>query len=73
MLVPTEGVSGRVQADLQAARKNGVPLVRPRAVSDEKMSAARTLLSQCGLSKRAVTRQLGISAPTLYRYLEEER
>jgi len=73
MLVPTEGVSGRVQADLQAARKNGVPLVRPRAVSDEKMSAARALLSQGGRSKRAVARQLGISMLTLYRYLDEGR
>jgi len=73
MLVPTEGVSGRVQTGLQAARKNGVPLGRPRVVSDKTMSAARALLKDGARSKWSVARQLVISVPPLYRYLDEGR
>lgn len=54
------------------ARKDKAPrkkLGRPRAMNDEQVVRARELLAKPGISVSAVATELGVSRPTLYKYV----
>jgi DNA invertase Pin-like site-specific DNA recombinase len=57
----------RTPAALEAARKNGRP-GRKRLMTDRKITAARQLLAQ-GTSAADVAHNIGVSIPTLYRWI----
>ena len=58
----------RTQAGLKSARLRGRIGGRPRKMTTGKVESARELLS-AGMPPRDVARNLGISVPTLYRWL----
>lgn len=58
----------RTNAGLKAARARGRIGGRPRAMTDEKVAAARRLLRD-GTTPRDVAKVVGVSVPTLYRWL----
>jgi len=58
----------RTQAGLEAARKRGRVGGRKRAMTDSKLQSAKRLLSD-GVPPKDVASDLGISVPTLYRWL----
>lgn len=58
----------RTQAGLQAAREQGRVGGRKRIMTEAKIRSARKLLSQ-GTPPREVATSLGISVPTLYRWV----
>jgi DNA invertase Pin-like site-specific DNA recombinase len=61
-------IRDRTVAGLQAARKRGRVGGRPRSMSDEKLRAAKRLLRD-GTPPKDVAEIIGISVPTLYRWL----
>lgn len=67
--VEAELVRERTRAGLQAARKRGVKLGRPPALSTDQISVARTPLSSPNLSARQVADHFGVHRSTLYRTL----
>jgi DNA invertase Pin-like site-specific DNA recombinase len=60
-------VRERTRAGLEAARRRGTKLGRPRALSAEQIEMARTMLANPQLSARQVAAQLGVHRATLYR------
>lgn len=64
-----EVIRARVQAGVDAARRRGVKLGRPRVHID--IERARALLAQPGASLRKVSRVLGCGASTLAKTLKE--
>ena len=58
----------RTRAGLEAARRQGRTGGRKRKMDDSKIIAAKQLL-QDGISHSQVARNLGVSVPTLYRWL----
>jgi DNA invertase Pin-like site-specific DNA recombinase len=62
-------IRDRTQAGLQAARRRGAKLGRPRTLTPEQVEMARTLLDNSRLSSRQVAEQLGVHRSTLYRSL----
>jgi len=58
----------RTRAGLRAARKLGRVGGRPRKMTPAKVESAKTLLAQ-GTAVRDVAESLGVSVPTLYRWL----
>ena len=58
----------RTRAGLDAARRQGRTGGRKRKMTDSKIATAKRLL-QDGASPRAVAKDLGVSIPTLYRWL----
>ena len=58
----------RTRAGLEAARRQGRTGGRKRKMTDSKISVAKQLL-QDGISPREVAKTLGVSIPTLYRWL----
>ncbi|TNB67272.1 recombinase family protein [Arthrobacter sp. BB-1] len=58
----------RTQAGLQAARQQGRVGGRKRVMTDAKIRSARKLLKQ-GTPPREVADTLGVSVPTLYRWV----
>lgn len=58
----------RTQAGLQAAREQGRIGGRKRIMTDAKIRSARKLLSQ-GTPPKEVAASLGVSVPTLYRWV----
>ena len=58
----------RTRAGLEAARRQGRTGGRKRKMTDSKISTAKRLL-QDGASPREVARDLGVSIPTLYRWV----
>ena len=63
-----ELLAERTQAGLAAARRRGRVGGRKRRMTPGKVDSARTLLKG-GMSPRDVARDLGISIPTLYRWV----
>jgi len=63
-----ELITERTRAGLEAARKRGRVGGRKRQMTDSKISAARKLLDS-GASPKIVAHDLGVSVPTLYRWL----
>ena len=58
----------RTRAGLQTARRQGRVGGRKRQMTDSKIQAARKLLAS-GTPPQEVARSLGVSVPTLYRWL----
>jgi len=58
----------RTRAGLAAAKKQGRAGGRRRRMTETKVNAARKLLAD-GMSPRDVAQNLGVSIPTLYRWL----
>ena len=58
----------RTKAGLEAARKQGRVGGRKRKMTDSKLESATKLLEN-GVSPKDVAKDLGISIPTLYRWL----
>lgn len=58
----------RTQAGLQAARQQGRVGGRKRVVTEAKIRSARKLLNQ-GTPPKEVAASLGVSVPTLYRWV----
>lgn len=58
----------RTMAGLVEARRKGRMGGRPKAITDKDLHAARALING-GYSVREAAARLGISVPTLYRYL----
>ncbi|MGB1271861.1 MAG: recombinase family protein [Endozoicomonas sp.] len=58
----------RTQAGLEAARKRGRIGGRKRSMTDSKLTSAKRLLAD-GVPPKDVAMDLGISVPTLYRWL----
>ena len=58
----------RTRAGLDAARRQGRIGGRKRKMTDSKISAAKRLI-QDGVPTREVAKNLGVSIPTLYRWL----
>ena len=58
----------RTRAGLKAARERGRLPGRPRGLNDSKMASAKQLLAG-GIPAREVAANLGVSVPTLYRWI----
>ena len=58
----------RTRAGLEVARRQGRTGGRKRKMDDSKIAAAKRLL-QDGIAPREVAKNLGVSIPTLYRWL----
>lgn len=58
----------RTQAGLQAAKSQGRVGGRKRAMTESKLESARKLLAS-GIAPRDVAADLGVSLPTLYRWI----
>jgi DNA invertase Pin-like site-specific DNA recombinase len=59
----------RTRAGLEAARRRGTKLGRPRALDPDQLEMARTLMGNPRLSSASVATQLGVHRSTLYRSL----
>lgn len=59
----------RTEAGLRAAKARGRVGGRPRALSEDDLTAARALLSDPEISVAQVATRLGVSSSTLYRHL----
>ena len=66
-------VRERTRAGLEAARRRGAKLGRPRLLTAEQVEMARTLMANPRLSARQVAVQLGVHRATLYRSLNRAR
>ena len=67
-LMERELIAERTRAGQDAARKQGRVGGRPREMTDSKIAAAKRLL-QDGASYREVAKTLGVTVPTLYRWV----
>ncbi|WP_405064807.1 helix-turn-helix domain-containing protein [Kribbella sp. NBC_01510] len=56
---------------LAAARRRGVRLGRPPAMTPEQVQSARTLLTQADNSVSSIAKLLGVSRSTIYKYVPE--
>ena len=63
-----ELIMERTRAGLQAARRQGRVGGRKRQMTDSKVQAARKLLAS-GTPPQEVAHSLGVSVPTLYRWV----
>lgn len=63
----------RTLAGLAAAKEKGRLGGRPRALSEGDITAAKALLSDPAITVKDVAHRLGVSLPTLYRYLPSAR
>jgi len=59
-------ISERTKAGMEAARKRGVHLGRPRTLTPKQVIQARKMLAQ-GLHKDIIARKFGVSVRTIYR------
>jgi len=58
----------RTNAGLEAARKRGIVGGLKRTMTDSKLESAKRLLAD-GVPPKDVAQDLGVSVPTLYRWL----
>ena len=63
----------RTQAGLQAARARGRKGGRPKALNAEKRALAVKLYDQEEYTVKQVCEMMGVSKPTLYKYIKEGR
>ena len=63
-----ELIAERTKAGLEAARQRGRLVGRKRMMTPSKIQSATQLLDS-GMSSREVARNLGVSIPTLYRWV----
>lgn len=66
-------IRSRTMAGLEAARARGRVGGRPKALDDDKLAVAKTLLANSDMTVAAVAKQIGTSPATLYRYLPAAR
>lgn len=66
-------IKSRTMAGLDAARARGRVGGRPKALDEDKLKVAKTLLANSDLTVAEVAKQIGASATTLYRYLPAAR
>lgn len=66
-------IKERTMAGLRAAKEKGKVGGRPRALSNADISAAKALLADSAITVKDVAARLGVSLPTLYRYLPSAR
>jgi DNA invertase Pin-like site-specific DNA recombinase len=67
-----ELIAERTKAGLDAARKRGRMVGRKRRMTPSKIASAKQLLSG-GMAPREVAQNLGVSIPTLYRWVPASR
>lgn len=63
----------RTTAGLEAARRRGTPIGRPRSLSPEQVQMAEAMSNDPELSTKQIAEQLGVHRSTLYRYLSQRR
>ena len=63
-----ELIAERTKAGLDAARKRGRMVGRKRRMTPSKIASAKQLLGG-GMAPREVAQNLGVSIPTLYRWV----
>lgn len=63
----------RTLAGLEAARARGRKGGRPKLMNDESLIVAQALLRDGVLTVKDVAKQIGVSEPTLYKYLPRPR
>ena len=63
-----ELIAERTKASLEAARKRGRMVGRKRRMTPSKIESAQQLLGN-GMPPREVAKNLGVSIPTLYRWV----
>lgn len=63
----------RTLAGLKAAKEMGRKGGRPRSLSDRDIEAAKALLADPAIPVKDIAKRLGVSIPTLYRYLPSAR
>lgn len=63
----------RTLAGLEAARNRGRKGGRPRLMTDESLIVAKALLHDGALTVKEVAKLVGVSEPTLYKYLPAPR
>jgi DNA invertase Pin-like site-specific DNA recombinase len=63
----------RTLAGLEAARTRGRKGGRPKLMNDESLIVAQALLRDGVLTVKDVAKQVGVSEPTLYKYLSSPR
>jgi len=66
-------IKSRTMAGLEAARARGRIGGRPKALNDDKLAVAKTLLANSDMTVAAVAKQIEVSPATLYRYLPAAR
>ena len=62
----------RIQVGLEAARARGRVGGRPRAMSEEDVEVAQSLMKSSGVPVGQICETLGVSRSTLYRYVSPE-
>jgi DNA invertase Pin-like site-specific DNA recombinase len=63
----------RTMAGLDAARARGRKGGRPRLMNDDSLIVAQALLRDGVLTVKDIAKQIGVSEPTLYKYLPSPR
>ena len=63
----------RTLAGLEAARTRGRKGGRPRLMNDDSLIVAQALLRDGVLTVKDIAKQIGVSEPTLYKYLPSPR
>ena len=63
----------RTQAGLAAARRAGRSGGRPRKLTDDDIEAAKAMLANPDIGVTQIAHRLGVSPPTLYRYMPARR
>ena len=66
-------VRERTLAGLEAARTRGRKGGRPRLMNDDSLIVAQALLRDGVLTVKDIAKQIGVSEPTLYKYLPSPR
>jgi DNA invertase Pin-like site-specific DNA recombinase len=66
-------IRSRTMAGLDAARARGRVGGRPKALDEDKLKVAKTLLANSDLTVADIADQIGVSPATLYRYLPAAR
>ena len=66
---PAGKLTFHIFAGLVAARKRGVAIGRPRALTPEQILMAEAMTADPAISTRQVAEQFGIHRSTLYRHL----
>ena len=67
-----EMISERTREGLQAARRSGTALGRPRAITKEDLSHIQTLMRDEDVTTRSICERFDISRRTLYNYVGPE-
>ena len=67
-----ELISERTKIGLEAARRRGKFGGRPKVIDEELLDQIKKMYSS-GISVKTISKQLNISCPTIYRYLNKQK